>query len=86
MLRRLPRALLPLPHVQFWQAENSCRLDRSHRRRHRRNIPCLVDASNVRTMNALKPGSEVNGSEVNECYGIYRQPCQNFHDEHCRRQ
>jgi hypothetical protein len=57
---RPSRALLTLPHVQFWQAENTWRLDGSHRRRHRRNIPCLVDASNVRTMNALKPGSELN--------------------------
>ena len=46
--------LLPLPHVQFWETENSWRLDSSHRGGHRRDIPCLVDASDVRTVNALK--------------------------------
>ena len=48
------RDLLPLPHVQFWETENSGRLDRSHRGSHRRDIPCLVDASDVRTVNAPK--------------------------------
>jgi len=48
------RSLLPLPHVQFWETENSGRLDRSHRGSHRRDIPCLVDASDVRTVNAPK--------------------------------
>src|ERR1700722_2371224 len=48
------RSLLPLPHVQFWETENSGRLDRSHRGSHRRDIPCLVDASDVRTLNAFK--------------------------------
>jgi hypothetical protein len=47
-------ALLPLWHVQFWEAENSWRLGRSHRGGHRRDIPCLVDASGVRTVNSLK--------------------------------
>ena len=46
--------LLPFPHVQFWETENSCRLDSSHRGGYRRNIPCLVDASDIRTVNALK--------------------------------
>jgi hypothetical protein len=46
------RGLLPLPHVQFRKTENSWRLDRSHRGGHRRDIPCLVDAADVRTMNA----------------------------------
>jgi hypothetical protein len=46
--------LLPLPHVQFWQTENSWRLDRSHCGRHRRNISGLVDASDVRTVNAVE--------------------------------
>ena len=46
--------LLPLPHVQFWETENSWRLGSSHRGGHRRDIPCLVDASDVRTVNALK--------------------------------
>ena len=41
-------------HVQFWETENSWRLDRSHRGGHRRDIPCLVDASDVRTVNGLK--------------------------------
>ena len=45
--------LLPLPHVQFWETENSRRLDRSHRGGHRRDISCL-DASDVRIVNALK--------------------------------
>jgi hypothetical protein len=39
--------------VQFWETENRGRLDRSHRGSHRRDIPCLVDASNVRTLNAF---------------------------------
>jgi hypothetical protein len=47
--------LLPLPHVQFWDTENIWRLDSSHRGGHRRDIPCLVDASDVRAVNALKP-------------------------------
>jgi hypothetical protein len=46
------RGLLPLPHVQFRKTENSWRLDRSHRGGHRRDIPCLVDAADVRTLNA----------------------------------
>jgi hypothetical protein len=43
-----------LPHVQFWKTENSWRLDSSHRGGHRRDIPCLVDASDVRVVNVLK--------------------------------
>jgi hypothetical protein len=54
MLRHLRGALLPLQHVQFWETENSWRLDSSHRGGHRRDIPCLVDASDVRTVSALK--------------------------------
>jgi hypothetical protein len=50
----LGSVLLPLPHVQFWKTENSCRLDRSHRGGHRRDIPGLVDASDVRTVNAYE--------------------------------
>jgi hypothetical protein len=56
-LQRIPEptilhaGLLPLPHVQFWETENSWRLDSSHRGSHRRDIPCLVDASDVRTVN-----------------------------------
>jgi hypothetical protein len=46
--------LLRLSHVQFWKTKNSCRLDRSHRGDHRRYIPGLVDASDVRTVNAIK--------------------------------
>jgi hypothetical protein len=46
------RGLLPLPHVQFRKAENGGRLDRSHRGGHRRDISCLVDAADVRTVNA----------------------------------
>ena len=54
MLRHLRGGLLPLRHVQFWETENSRRLGSSHRGGHRRDIPCLVDASDVRTVNALK--------------------------------
>ena len=46
--------LLPLPHVQFRETENSWRLDSSHRGGHPRDIPRLVDASDVCTVNALK--------------------------------
>ena len=52
------RGLLPLPHVQFWETENSGRLDRSHCGSHRRDIPRLVDASDVRTLNAFKTPTE----------------------------
>ena len=45
--------LLPLAHVQFWQTENGGRLDRSHCGSYRRHISCLVDASDVRTVNIL---------------------------------
>ena len=45
------QGLLTLPHVQLWETENSWRLDRSHRGSHRRDIPGLVDASGVRTVN-----------------------------------
>jgi predicted acetyltransferase len=41
-----------LRHVQFWETENSKRLDRSYRRGYRRDIPYLVDASNLRTVNS----------------------------------
>ena len=54
ILRHSSPGLLPLPHVQFWKTENSWRLDSSHRGGHRRDFPRLVDASNVRTVNALK--------------------------------
>jgi len=47
----LHAGLLPLPHVQFWETENSWRLDSSHRGGRCRDIPCLVDASDVRTVN-----------------------------------
>jgi hypothetical protein len=46
--------LLPLAHVQFWQTENSWRLDHSHRRGYRRDISGLVDAADVRTVNAVE--------------------------------
>jgi hypothetical protein len=54
MLRHLARGLLRLPHVQFWESENCWRLDSSHRGGHRRDITCLVDASGLRTVKALK--------------------------------
>jgi hypothetical protein len=47
------RGLLPWPHVQFWEAENRRGLDRPHRWGHCRNIPCVVDASDVCTLRAL---------------------------------
>lgn len=47
-------ALLRLPHVQLWEAENHWRLGSSYRGGYRCDIPCLVDASDVRTVNALK--------------------------------
>jgi hypothetical protein len=53
MLRHL-RGLLPLPDVQFWETENGWRLDSSHRGGHRRDSPSVVDASDVRTVSALK--------------------------------
>jgi hypothetical protein len=58
-----------LPHVQFWVTENSWRLDRAHRGSHRRDIPCLVDASDVRTVNAIKTAPVRSMSVV----AIYRQ-------------
>ena len=53
--------LLPLPHVQLWETQNSWRLDSPHRGGYRRNVPYLVDASGVRTVNPLKtaPSSSV---------------------------
>jgi len=53
--RHLLGALLPLPRVQFWETENSWRLDNSRRGGHCGDISCLVDASDVRTLNASKP-------------------------------
>jgi hypothetical protein len=44
--------LLPLADVQFWETEDSWRLDGSHRWSDRRNIPCMVDASDVRAVKA----------------------------------
>ena len=69
-LRHLARSLLPLPHVQFWETENGWRLDSSHRGGRGRNIPCLVDASDVRTLNALKTPSRGSMSAT----AIYRKP------------
>jgi len=43
-----------LLHVQFRETENSWRLDSSYRGGHPRDIPRLVDASDVSTVNALK--------------------------------
>ena len=51
------RGLLPLPHVQLRETKNRWRLDRSHRRGDGCDIPCLVDASNVRTVNGASQGS-----------------------------
>lgn len=51
------RGLLPLPHVQLRETKNGWRLDRSHRRGDGCDIPCLVDASNVRTVNGASQGS-----------------------------
>lgn len=49
------RSLLPLPNVQFWETEDDGRLDSSHRGRRHRDIPHLVDASDVRAVTALIP-------------------------------
>lgn len=43
-----------IAHVQFWQTENCWRLDSSHRGGRPRDLPCLVDAADVRTVNALE--------------------------------
>ena len=67
----LVRGLLPLLHVQFWETENSWRLDSSHRRGHRRDIPCLVDASDVRTVNAFKTPSARSMSALSRFYNSY---------------
>jgi ribosomal protein S26 len=53
-----------LPHVQFWEAENSRRLDSSYRGGHRRDIPCVVDASDVRAVNAVKSATAWSMSEI----------------------
>jgi len=45
------RRLLLSLNVQFWKTENSWGLDGSRRRGHRRDISCLVDAADVRTVN-----------------------------------
>lgn len=50
-------ALLPWPHVQFWEAENCWRLDSSHNRRHDCHTPDLVDAPDVRTVNGAQGSS-----------------------------
>jgi len=50
MLRQPAPGLLLSLNVQFWETENSRRLDSSHRWGHRRDIPCLVDAATVRTV------------------------------------
>jgi hypothetical protein len=44
---------VPSVNVQFWKTENSWRLDSSHRWGRHRDISCLVDATDVRT---VKPG------------------------------
>ena len=56
--------LLPLPHVQFWQAEDSWRLDRSHRRSRTRDIPRLVAAA---ALCAVMPALLARGSEIGRC-------------------
>jgi hypothetical protein len=48
---RTSPSLLPLPHVQLRKTENRWRLDCSHRGRHHCDIPRLVDAADVRTLN-----------------------------------
>jgi hypothetical protein len=47
---RAVRGLLASLNVQFWKTEDSWRLDGSYRWRNRRDIPCLVDATDVRTL------------------------------------
>src|ERR1700675_1727442 len=67
------RGLLPLPHVQFWETENSWRLDSSHRGGRRRDIPCLVDASDIRTVNALKTPRAWSMSSIEILRQLMRQ-------------
>jgi hypothetical protein len=54
-------ARLLSPDVQFREAENSWRLDHSHRGWHRRDISCLVDASDVRAVMRLDRSMSVMG-------------------------
>jgi hypothetical protein len=56
--------LLPLAHVQFWQTEDSWRLDRSHCRRYRRDFSGLVDAADVRTVNAFENDRGYTSTEL----------------------
>ena len=42
--------VLPCHRVQFWQTENSWRLDRSYRGCRRRVIPRMVDAARFRSL------------------------------------
>jgi len=42
--------VLPCHRVQFWQTENSWRLDRSYRGCRRRVIPRVVDAARLRSL------------------------------------
>jgi hypothetical protein len=49
--------LLSSLNVQLWKTEDSWRLDHSYRRGHRRDIPCLVDATNVRAVNIYRAWS-----------------------------
>lgn len=60
MVREALTAPLPLPHVQFWETENPCGLGCSHRGYPRRNLSCLLDASNIRTLKALQICTMVN--------------------------
>jgi hypothetical protein len=72
ILRTLPGACYHCPHVQFWEAESGWRLGGSHRGGHRGDIPCLVDASDVRTVNGLKTRAAWYMSEI----AMLRQPWQ----------
>ena len=51
-------------HVQFWEAENNWRLDRTRRRGRRCHIPGLVDASGVRALNVLLTQDEMSHRSI----------------------
>jgi hypothetical protein len=57
MLRQLTcTGLIASLNVQVWKTKNSWRLDNSHRRGHRRDIPNLLAAADVRTVKTHRLG------------------------------
>jgi hypothetical protein len=73
-------ALLPLLHVQFRQTEDSRRLDHSYRGWHRRAIPCLVDAADVRSLSQTpSPGSMSDMAMLRQLPSLSRGPMEAHH-------